>query len=262
MVIREYPRETPLLEGRLLRRYKRFLADVELADGSTVTAHCVNTGAMEGLTRPGNRVWLSRADNPKRKLAYTWELVEAEGRLYGCNTGVPNRLVKRLLAQGALPWLRGYPDIRPEQRYGENSRIDFHLRKGSREVYLEVKNCHLLYPDGRAYFPDAVSARATGHLRELAAVVRRTPSGRPKVRAEVLFVCQMPGVREVRPSDAHDPEFAATARAVREQGVGFAAIEVLHTPEAVTVTRRLPVSLAPYPVKRVAGWRKKGKEAW
>jgi sugar fermentation stimulation protein A len=247
---RVYPREEPLVEGRLLRRYKRFLADVELEGGEVVTAHCVNTGAMEGLTRPGNRAWLSRAHNPKRKLAFTWELVEAEdGRVYGCNTAFPNRLVQRLLAEGALPWLRGYPEIRPERPYGENSRVDFHLSGRRRELYLEVKNCHLLYPDRRAYFPDAVSQRATGHLRELAAVVA------PRVRAEVLFVCQMPGVKAVRPSDAHDPEFAAAAREVKGQGVGFAAIEVLHTPETLTVSRRLPVSLAPYGVERVARWR-------
>jgi sugar fermentation stimulation protein A len=257
---RVYPRQQPLVEGRLVRRYKRFLADVELAGGEVVTAHCVNTGAMEGLTRPGNRVWLSRADNPKRKLAFTWELVETQdGRLFGCNTGFPNRLVKRLLAEGALPWLRGYPEIRPEQRYGENSRVDFHLIHRRRELYLEVKNCHLVYPDGRAYFPDAVSQRATGHLRDLAAVIQPAIAGQRQVRAEVLFTCQMPGVKAVRPSDAHDPEFASTARQVKAQGVGFAAIEVLHTPETVTVTRRLPVSLAPYGVKRVARWRREAR---
>ncbi|MCB1037723.1 MAG: DNA/RNA nuclease SfsA, partial [Acidobacteria bacterium] len=199
---------------------------------------------------PGLRVWISRADNPARKLKYTWELAEADGRIYGTDTGLPNRLVRKLLENRQLPWLTGYDEVVPEKRYGERSRVDFWLRRGRRETYLEVKNCHLLYPDGRAYFPDAVSDRASAHLRELAAVAG------PRVRAHVLFVCQMPGVKEVRPSDAHDPTFAATAREVRRQGVTFSAIEVLHTPDHLTVTRRLPVSLRPYAVERVARWRK------
>lgn len=241
------PRTAPLLEGRLLRRYKRFLADVELDDGAVVTAHCVNTGAMEGLTTPGNRVWLSRADNPKRKLAFTWELVEAGGRLYGANTGLPNRIVRHLLEGGHLPWLSHFHEVVPERRYGERSRVDFWLRGRRGELYLEVKNNHLLYPDRRAYFPDSVSARATAHLEELAAVV----SDRPRVRSEVLFVCQMPGVKAVRPSDLHDPTFATTARRVAQEGVRFSAIEVLHTPEEVRITRRIPVSLAPYRLETV-----------
>lgn len=247
------PRPEPLLEGILLRRYKRFFADVELTDGSKVTAHCVNTGAMEGLTTPGNRVWLSRADNPARKLAFTWELVETDGILYGANTGLPNRLVRRLLEERRLPWLAHYEEVRPERPYGERSRVDFWLGGRRGELYLEVKNCHLLYPDRRAYFPDSVSVRATGHLRELAAVLA------PKVRAEVLFVCQMPGVREVRPSDAHDPVFATTAREVRAQGVRFSAIQVEHTPDEIVIRRRVPVSLKQYPTARIERWRAAGR---
>lgn len=248
------PRSEPLTEGRLLRRYRRFLADVEL-DGGVVTAHCVNTGAMEGLTAPGTRVWLSRAANPKRKLAWTWELAEVGGSLYGTNTLLPNRVVRRLLEAGALPWLGKFDELRPEHRYGERSRVDFWLRRGRRQVFVEVKNCHLLYPDGRAYFPDAVSERAAGHLRELAAVLS------PSTRAHVLFTCQMPGVEAVRPSDVHDPGFAATARRVRRQGVRFSALEILHTPEEITVTRRLPVDLKPYGLARVERWREAGAAA-
>lgn len=244
------PRAEPLVEGRLLRRYKRFLADVELADGSTATAHCVNTGAMEGLAKPGRRVWLSRAANPDRKLKFTWELVEVDGAVIGVNTGEPNRIAKRLLEARALPWLASYPEALPEQKYGERSRIDFLLRDGARRrLFLEVKNCHLLYPDGRAYFPDSVSERAAEHLRQLAAVIDA------RTRAHVLFACQLPGVKSVRPSDAHDPAFAQAAREAALAGVRFSAIEILQSPEQTIVQRRVPVDLRPYATKRMEQWK-------
>lgn len=244
------PRSQPLLEGVLERRYKRFLADVTLPGEGTVTAHCVNPGAMEGLARPGIRVWLSRATNPDRKLKFTWELAEVDGKIFGADTTEPNRIVKKLLEAHALPWLAGWDEMRPEKKYGERSRIDFWLKRGRKEIFLEVKNCHLLYPDGRAYFPDSVSERAAGHLRELAALRSW------KARGEVLFVCQAPGAKALRPSDAHDPTFAATAREVRGQGVSFAAIEVIHTPEEMVVTRRLPVDFKPYRSDRMTRWRR------
>ena len=251
------PRDTPLVEGLLLRRYKRFLADVELADGGTVTAHCVNTGAMEGLTTPGFKVWLSRAENPNRKLKFTWELVQLpDGSIYGTDTGFPNRIVRYLLERKLLPWFSAYDQVAAERRYGERSRVDFLLTssKRRRQLYLEVKNCHLIYPDGRAYFPDSVSQRATGHLAELAAVLG------PRTGAHVLFTCQMPGVKQVRPSDAHDPTFAHKAREVAAQGVRFSALEILHTPDEVRITRRLPVSLKPYRFERMVRWRKENRE--
>ena len=245
-------RERQLLPGRLVRRYKRFLADVELEGGRTVTAHCPNTGAMEGLTLPGLRVWLSRSDNPKRKLRYTWELVESgDGVLCGANTLVPNRVVRRMLEGPGIPWLGKFDRMRPEAPVGERSRADFLLERGPRRTWVEVKNCHLAYPDGRAYFPDAVTARGTRHLEELAAAADRARAH----RAHVLFTCQMPGVRAVRPSDVHDPEFAATARRVRREGVYFSALEILHTPEEITVTRRVPVDMQPYGTARVEKYR-------
>jgi sugar fermentation stimulation protein A len=249
------PRPRPLLPGRLIRRYKRFLADVELQDGRPVTAHCVNTGAMEGLTTPGSAVWLSASDNPARKLAYTWELVEKDGVLYGTNTAEPNRIVKLLLERRALPWLGRYDEVHAERRYGLRSRADFCLLAGRRETWLEVKNCHLLYPDRRAYFPDSVSERACQHLRELAAAVERGG------RAQVLFTCQMPGAKAVRPSDLHDPAFAAAAREARDRGVRFSALEIVHAPEAIEVRRRLPVDLAPYGLARVRRFRDAARAA-
>jgi sugar fermentation stimulation protein A len=255
-----FPRETPLTEGRLVRRYKRFLADVELGSGEVVTAHCANTGAMEGMTTPGARVWLSFTDDPKRKLSWTWELVEAErampGReaetapaLFGAHTSAPNQLVRRLLEERRLDWLGEWETLRPEKRYGESSRIDFWLEGAWGETYVEVKNCHLVYPDGRAYFPDAVSTRAAKHLAELEAVARQGH------RAEVLFVAQTGPVACLRPSDAHDPDFAAAARQAAAAGVGFSALIVSHTPEEIVVEGLVPVDLEPYDLTEVARWR-------
>ncbi len=260
-----YARRRELIEGRLVRRYKRFLADVRIGSGPSsevVTAHCANTGAMEGLTRPGLRVWIARATNPQRKLAWDWELAEGPaelgGRIFGAHTGVPNRLVRRLLEEGHLNRMLGWPEppdeLVPERRYGERSRIDFWLRSGRTETFLEVKNCHLVYPDGRAYFPDAVSARAAKHLEELAAVAR---AGH---RAEVLFVCQTGPVEAVRPSDLHDPTFAATARRVAAEGVRFRALTVTNTVEEVVVEGEVPVDLEPYPTDEIERWRTRLRE--
>lgn len=245
------PRPEPLTEGVLLRRYKRFFCDVELADGSSVTAHCVNTGAMEGLVRPGIRVWISRAANPKRKLAWTWELAEVDGRIYGVNTAVPNRLVGQLLRQGQLDWLHGFSELHPEQCYpGCRRRADFLLRGEGREHWLEVKNCHLIYPDRRGYFPDCVSQRAAAHMQELQGLL-----GRPGVSAEVLFVLQVAGGRGIRPSDVHDRTFAAAARAAAAAGVRFSALGVSQTPDSTVIEARLPVELEPYPTGEVEVWK-------
>jgi len=242
-------REEPLVEGVLVRRYKRFLADVEIPGKGIVTAHCVNTGAMEGLTIPGTRVWLSRASNPKRALKWTWEMAMIDGQIVGTNTSLPNRVVKHLLAGRALPWLAKWKTMKPEQRFGEKSRVDFLMEMPGYTLYLEVKNNHLVYEDNRAYFPDSVSERGTHHLRELAAVMG------PTTRAEVLFFCQLPGVRAVRPSDVHDPEFARAAREVAAQGVRFSAISLRQDPEQIIVEGRVPVDLKPYGLERIRRWK-------
>jgi sugar fermentation stimulation protein A len=256
----ELARPETLIPGILLRRYKRFLADVRLEDGQTVCAHCVNTGAMEGLTAPGARVWLSRAQNPERKLPFTWELVELEGHAIGVNTAMPNRVVGELLRRGALPWLGPRDEIRPEKKYGERSRVDFWLRAGDRETYVEVKNCHLVYPDGFAYFPDSVSERAAHHVEELAAVLT------DRVAAHVLFFVQVPDAQGLRPSDVHDPSFAMAARKAAAKGVGFSAILIRQDAQRIQVQAApLPVDLAPYPLEPVRAFRarlsEKTKEA-
>lgn len=243
------PRKAPLVSGTFLRRYKRFFADVRLDSGETVVAHCVNTGAMEGLLTPGARAWVSRAENPKRKLAFTWELVEAfGGRPVGVNTGAPNGLVGELLRRRLLSPFTRWTDLRPERPYDEGRRVDFwmEMAKGQ-EVYLEVKNCHLAHDDGRAYFPDCVSERAAHHLRALERVATA-----PRARAHVLFVVQIPDVTAVRPSDAHDPAFAAAARAAAKAGVGFSAVVVRQTPVETRVEAIVPVDLRPYVLP--AGW--------
>ncbi|MEO0324698.1 MAG: DNA/RNA nuclease SfsA [Myxococcota bacterium] len=264
------PHPAPLVPGRLVDRYDRFIAAVRLRGGRTVRAHCVNPGRMEGLVRPGARVWLLPAPTgSKRKLAYTWELVaDAEvlgpraGReaIVGANTVVPNRLVAALLAGRRWPGFRRYRGVRSEVRYGERSRVDFVVDRASGPHFLEVKNCHLVYPDGRAYFPDSVSVRASGHLAELASLARQG------LRATVVFTLQRPEpVRAVRPSALHDPAFADAARAAGDAGVRFRAVQVLADARGYTLTRELPVDLKPYDLAPLAvhraarlprsGWR-------
>ena len=157
----------PLTRGVLVSRYKRFFADVVLESGEAITAHCPNPGAMLGLNMPGLTVWLSKSDDPKRKLAWTLEMVEDRGALAGVNTLHPNRLVAEALAADAIPEVAGYDVHRREVRYGEASRVDFLLEKGTGErCWLEVKNCHLRREGALAEFPDCVAARSTKHRSE------------------------------------------------------------------------------------------------
>lgn len=233
--------EPTLLEGRLVRRYKRFLADVELTSGERVTAHCPNTGSMLGCAEPGSRVWLSRSDNPRRKLAYTWQLVEtAEGDLACINTALPNRLVGEWLGTAGAGELALYRERRSEVRYGrENSRIDWLLQghsEGRPDAYLEVKNLTL----GRAgvgYFPDAVTDRGRKHLRELAAMVA---DGQ---RAVLLFCVNHTGVAEVRPADWIDPAYGQALREAEAGGVELLAVAGRISAASIELERRLPVYL-------------------
>lgn len=226
----------PLYRGTLIRRYQRFLADVLLADGTVVTAHCPNSGSMRGCADPGSTVLLSRSDNPKRKLPYTWELVMAGGTWVGINTAHPNRLVKDAVSLGNVPELAGFPDIRTEVPYGTGSRIDLLLANASGLCYVEVKNVTLV--DGEtALFPDSVTARGQKHLRELMQVVHNGSRG------VIFFVVQRGDASCVAPADGIDPEYGRLLRLAVENGVEALAYQAHVDPDGICLAGPLPVVL-------------------
>ena len=224
----------PLAHGTLVSRYKRFFADVVLDDGTAVTAHCPNPGAMLGLNTPGLGAWVSRSDDPKRKLAHTLELVEADGGLVGINTLHPNRLVAEALAADAIPELTGYATHRREVRYGLNSRVDFLLEDpGRARCWLEVKNCHLMRTPGLAEFPDCVAARSSKHLRELEAMVAEGD------RAVVLFVIQRGDCDAFSACRELDPAFAAGLDRAADAGVDILVQACDIDTSSVKIARRV-----------------------
>jgi sugar fermentation stimulation protein A len=230
---------SPLIPARLVQRYKRFFADVVLADGTPVTAHCPNPGAMVGLKDPGLPVWLSKSDDPKRKLAHTLELVEVDGGLVGINTMHPNRLVAEALAADAIPEVAGYASIRREVKYGLASRVDFLLESPDRRpCWLEVKNVHLMRTPGLAEFPDCVAARSTRHLGELEEMVRAGD------RAVVLFVVQRTDCDSFAAAADCDPAFAKALDRVIANGVEMLVYGCDISRDAVTLTRRFASGLA------------------
>lgn len=206
---------SPLIQGRLIRRYKRFLADIALQDGSVVVAHCPNTGAMTGCAEPGYQVWLSKSDNPKRKLSYTWELaVTDQHHWIGINTHNANKIVKEALLDGKIQGLEDYSEVKAEVRYGEEgSRIDFKLTDSTAvDAYVEVKSVTLL-ENGTGYFPDAKTARGSRHLRELA---RIATAGE---RAVLLFCVQHSGINQVTVAKHIDADYAKEMKQAIAQGV-------------------------------------------
>jgi len=231
---------TPLVRGRLIKRYKRFLADVSLDTGEVVTATCPNTGSMMGLAVPGAVVWLSVSESPTRKYPHTWELVETDlGRgptLVGINTNHPNRLVSEAIAAGAIPEVAGYAALRREVKYGLSSRIDILLddpKKGL--AYVEIKNVHLSRLDGLAEFPDSVTERGTKHLAELSAMVA---AGH---RAVMLYLIQRADAEAFALAGDIDPRYAAAFAAARAAGVEAIAYACDLSPTQISVAR--PVAL-------------------
>jgi len=205
----------PLHRGRLVQRYKRFLADIVLDDGREITAHCPNPGSMMGLKDAGMTVWVSPAANPRAKLGWRWDFARREdGILAGINTNVPNKLVKEALAEGRIAEVAAYPDSRPEVKYREGSRVDFLLSgAGLPECWLEVKNVHLMRTAGLVEFPDSVTARGARHMGDLAAM-KATGA-----RAVVLFVVQMTGADRMALAADLDPGYARAFAQARAAGV-------------------------------------------
>ena len=226
----------PLIRGRLLQRYKRFLADVELDDGSQVTAHCANPGSMLGLKEPGLEVWLSPARNPKRKLKYSWELLDVDGGLVGINTGLPNGLVEDAILDGGIAELAGYAALRREVKYGRNSRIDILLSDPGRpDCYVEVKNVHLMRQPGLAEFPDSVTARGTKHLVELGDMVA---AGH---RAVMVYLVQRGDCDRFRLARDIDPTYGEALDLARDQGVEAICYACRISTAEIVVDRAVPV---------------------
>lgn len=230
------PWPSPLVPGRLVRRYQRFLADVVLDDGTPVTAHCANTGSMLGCDRPGSPVLLSAATNPARKLRYTWELVRVGPTWVGINTARANAIVAEAVTRGRIPELAGHTALRREVPYGKNSRVDLLLTGGPGPTWVEVKNTTLV--DGAtARFPDAVTLRGRKHMGELARMVR---AGN---RAAVVFLVHRDDARRFCPADAIDPAYGKALRRAAEAGVMVLPYGVSAGPDGVRVLGRLEAVL-------------------
>ena len=205
--------DAPPIEGRLRLRYKRFLADVELSDGTLITAHCPNTGSLLGCKEPGSRTWLRDSGDPKRKLRFTWQAIEVGGNWINVDTNLPNRVVHEAIVAGTVPSLAGYAEARREVKYGTNSRIDVLLESpGKPPCYVEVKSTTLT-EERTALFPDAVTERGLKHLGELTKVVKNGG------RAFQFFFVSRGDVDVFRPADAIDPAYATALRRAADAGV-------------------------------------------
>ena len=227
----------PLIPGTLIKRYKRFLADVKLKDGTIVTAHCPNTGSMAGCSQPGRPVYLSTHNNPKRKLKYTWELIKMPTSLVGVNTLVPNRLVVESIKAGVVPELTGYDRVDREVKINDHTRLDFVLTShGGKSCYGEIKNCTLVN-NGVAAFPDAVTARGLKHINELEALVE---SGH---RSVMFYFIQRMDARVFQPADHIDPEYGKGLRRAVRRGVEVLAYDVHIDFESIRLNRRIPYEL-------------------
>lgn len=227
----------PLIPGSLMRRYKRFLADIRLESGETVTAHCPNPGSMKSCCEPGRPVWVWRNANPRRKLRYSWELIAMPASLVGVNSLLPNRLVPRAIAARAIPELGGYERIQPEVRAGEGARLDLLLTEpGGGRCYVEIKNCTLVR-DGVAAFPDAVTRRGQKHLAVLKALAEAG------ARCLMFYLIQRMDARRFTPADAIDPAYGRALRDAVQAGVEVLAYDVRLDLRGIGLGKKRPVVL-------------------
>lgn len=226
-----------LIRGTLIQRYKRFLADVRLENGKTVTAHCPNSGSMTGCSQPGQPVYISLQDSPKRKLKYTWELIQMPGSLVGVNTLVPNRLVERYAGREKIEELTGYETVRREVKAGDHTRFDLMLSAsdGAR-CYVEIKNCTLV-ENRTACFPDAVTARGRNHLVELEKLVARGH------RCMMFYLIQRMDADRFRPADHIDAAYGKALRRAVANGVEMTAYDVAIDLRGIGLRNRLPCEL-------------------
>ncbi len=224
----------PLYKGTLIKRYKRFLADIELETGEVTTAHCPNSGKMLGAASPGMPVYISKSDNPTRKLAYTLEMVVADGILTGVNTGNANRIVKEGLQLQHFPMLSGYDTIKPEAKYGR-SRIDFLLTKKEEQCWVEVKNCHLKRQDSLLEFPDAITSRGVKHLEELIGIKQ---AGH---RAVMLYLGQRSDCERFTIAADLDPAYANALEKAVKAGVEAYCFTCYLSEQAIAVNKEIPI---------------------
>ena len=227
---------SPLIPGTLVERYKRFLADVRLDDGTLVTAHCTNTGSMLGCKEPGSRVYLSDQSGRGRKLAFTWELIRVGRTLVGINTLAANRLAREGIETGVIRELQGYESLRAEVPTRPGARLDFLLESPEKRCYVEVKNVTLVV-NRVAAFPDAVSERGTKHLKELIRLRRRGH------RAVLLFVIQRAGCPSFTPADEIDPEYGRWLRRAVKAGVEVYPYGARVTTRAISLKDAVPLHL-------------------
>jgi sugar fermentation stimulation protein A len=232
---------TPLIPATLVKRYKRFLADVVLPSGETITVHCANPGSMIGLNAEGARVWLSKSGNLKRKLAHSWELIEVDlgggFELVGINTAHPNTLAGEAIAAGVILELAGYTSLRREVKYGNGSRVDFLLEHPARPpCYVEIKNVHMMRRAGLAEFPDAVTKRGTRHLQELSTMVKGG------ARAVMLFLVQIGSARSFALARDIDPAYGRAFDLARSAGVEAIVRRCRVTQDGIEVAEAVPIS--------------------
>jgi len=228
-----------LTEARLIKRYKRFLTDVRLNDGNTITVHCANTGAMTGCQPENARVWLTKSTNLKRKYPYSWELVELEDKALACiNTGLTNKIAKQAIDENLISELKGYSSCRTEVVYGEEkSRIDLLLTKNNQLCYVEVKHVTLKMADRLAAFPDAVTKRGQKHLRELISQVKQGH------RAVMLFIVMRTDIDTMVPADSIDPEYGQLLRQAVDMGVEVIAYKTSINLQSIKIDTAIPVEL-------------------